>query len=97
MSPEAAEAGREALSKVDEAVAKRPQKDDYVLSDAVQALCTYRDGLIADGFDTEADRTRLETVNGVLAVVLGTHFPQAETPWDELAKARAWLAGLLGE
>ena len=95
MSPEAAQAGRDALAKVDEVLAGRPHKDAYVLSDATQALCTYRDGLIADGFDTDAGRTRLETVNGVLAVVLGTHFPQAETPWDELEKARGWLAGLV--
>ena len=95
MSPEAAQAGRDGLGKVDEVLAARPHKDDYVLSDAVQALCTFREGLIADGFADEAGRTRLETLNGVLAVVLGTQFPQAETPWDELGKARGWLAGLV--
>lgn len=97
MSPQAQQAGRDALLKVDEALAARPSKDDDVLSDAVQALCTYRDGLIADGaVEDETGRTRLEALNGVLAVVLGTHFPQAETPWDELGKARGWLAGLVG-
>ena len=95
MSPEAAQAGRDALAKVDEVLDGRPNKDDFVLSDTTQALCTYRDGLIADGFGDEAGRTRLETVNGVLAVVLGVHFPQSETPWDELGKARGWLAGLV--
>ena len=95
MSPQAAQAGRDGLAKVEEALAARPRKDDYVLSDAAQALCAYREGLIADGFEDEAGRTRLETLNGVLAVVLGVHFPQAETPWDELGRARGWLAELV--
>ena len=94
---EAAAAGREALAKVDEALAARPHKDDYVLSDATQALCTLRDGLIGEGVGDEASRTRLETLNAVLGVVLGTHFPIGPTPWDELGKARGWLAGLLAD
>ncbi len=99
IAPGAAEAGREALAKVDEALAARPHKDDYVLSDATQALCTLRDGLIteaaaeADG-EGEAHR-RLETLNAILGVVLGVHFPIGPVPWEDLEAARGWLAGLL--
>jgi hypothetical protein len=100
VSPDALKAGREALGKIDAIIAARPKKDDEVLSDTTQALCTYRDGLIAEGpiGPGPADaprRERLETLNAVLTVVLGTHFPTADTPWDELVKARTWLADLL--
>ena len=92
---EALQAGRDALGKIDEIIAARPKKDDYVISDATQALCTYRDGLIAQGAADATARERLEVLNAVLAVVLGAHFPMAETPWDELVKARGWLSDLL--
>lgn len=95
LSAEASQAGREALGKIDEVLAARPHKDDYVLSDATQALCTLRDGLIAEATGDAAARDRLEALNAVLGVVLGAHFPIGETPWEELEKARGWLAGLL--
>lgn len=90
--------GRAALGKIDEVIAKRPEKDDYVLSDATQDLCRYRDTLIEDVRRPRSgarERERLEHVNGVLTVVFGTHFTLGETPWDELSKARDWLAALL--
>jgi hypothetical protein len=43
----------------------------------------------------EADaRLRLSHVNAVLAVVLAVHFPIDAVPWEELSKARDWLADL---
>jgi hypothetical protein len=36
----------------------------------------------------------LSHVNAVLAVVLAVHFPIDAAPWEELAKARVWLAEL---
>jgi hypothetical protein len=39
----------------------------------------------------------LEHLNGVISVVAGTHYPLKEVPWDELVKARGWLAALIGE
>ncbi len=99
LAPEAAAAGRDALAKVDRALSERPHKDDYVLSDATQALCTFRDGLIAEAAaDPSPDgpaHARLETLNAVLGVVLGVHFPIGPTPWEDLEAARGWLAGLL--
>ena len=99
LAPEAAEAGRVALAEVDAALASRPQKDDYVLSDVTQALCTFRDGLIAEAAAEAAPdgpaHDRLETLNAVLGVVLGVHFPIGPTPWEDLEAARGWLSGLL--
>jgi hypothetical protein len=101
VTPEAEAAAREALAKIDQALAERPKKDDYVLSDATQALCTMRDALIADAPapppapPTDEGDSRLETLNAVLGVVLGVHFPIGPVPWDDLALARGWLAGLL--
>ncbi len=88
------DAGRQALNKLDAVLAARPQKDDYVISDTVQALSTFRERLIPLA-DTATGRDRLETLNAVLSVVLGAHYPAGETPWPELEKARGWLAGLV--
>ena len=98
LSPQGEAAGRDALAKIDETLAARPHKDDYVLSDATQALTTLREHLIAEAGSAAPDgleRERLETLNSVLGVVLGAHFPIGPTPWDDLEKARGWLAGLL--
>lgn len=94
------DAGRAALDGVDKVLAGRPHKDDYVLSDTVKAVCAYRETLIAQAGDLSHDgegRRRLERLNGVLAVVLAAYYPLGETPWDELSKARTWLAELLAD
>jgi hypothetical protein len=96
MSPDLGGGGR-ALDLIDHVMAQRPDKDDAALADCARALCVYRDALIlrqrAAPADAEA-RRRLETVNAVLVIVLGVHFPIDAVPWDELAKARSWLADL---
>ena len=98
LAAEAQAAGREGLAKIDQALSARPHKDDYVLSDATQALTTLRDGLIAEAEGAAAqgpERERLEALNSVLGVVLGVHFPIGPTPWKDLEAARGWLARLL--
>ena len=95
LAPEAVAAGRDALAGIDRTLAARPHKDDYVLSDATQALCTLRDALIAQADGGEAARDRLEALNAVLGVVLGVHFPIGAVPWDDLEAARGWLAELV--
>jgi hypothetical protein len=96
MSPDVGGGGR-ALVVIDEVLAKRPDKDDAALAACARELCVYRDALIlrqrAAPTDAEA-RQRLSHVNAVLAVVLAVHFPIAAVPWEELEKARAWLAEL---
>ncbi len=98
MSASGAEAGREALSKLDSVLAKRPKKDDQALSDATSLLCVYRDTLIAAARRGGTDaRERLSHLNAILSVVAGMRYPLGEAPWDELRKARGWLAELLAK
>jgi hypothetical protein len=96
MSPDLGGGGR-ALDLIDRVMAQRPDKDDASLAACAQELCVYRDALLlrqrAAPGDADA-RRRLARVNAVLVVVLGVHFPIDAVPWDELAKARTWLADL---
>ncbi len=94
MSPDLNGGGR-ALAVIDDVLAKRPDKDDAAFADCARHLCVYRDALILRqrAEPTSADaRRRLAHVNAVMAVVLAVHFPIDAVPWDELVKARAWLA-----
>jgi hypothetical protein len=96
MSPDASGGGR-ALALIDAVLEQRPNKDDAALAACARELCVYRDALIltqrAAPTDAEA-RLRLSHVNAVLATVLAVHFPIDAVPWDELEKARTWLAEL---
>ena len=87
----------QALSGMDEVLAKRPDKDDHALTAVTKALCEHRDALTdrsrAGGLDA-AGRDRLERLNGVIALVLALHFPQGAAPWDGFAQARGWLSDL---
>jgi hypothetical protein len=95
-SPEAE--ARLALEKIDEVLAKKPEKDDYALTAATQKLCIWRDAMAPAARGGGAvERNRLERVNAVLSVVVGMHFPAGPLPWDALAGARSWLADLLAE
>ena len=92
--------GREALGKIDAALAKRPQKDDHLLTEIGKALCAWRDALIARHREAPlppVEKERLERVNAVIATVFGVQFPSAGVPWHNLESARGWLADLLGE
>jgi len=99
MSPDASGGGR-ALTLIDQVLAKRPDKDDAALATCARELCVYRDALIlnqrAAPTDLDANQ-RLAHVNAVIATVLAVHFPLDAVPWDELAKARAWLAAVWSE
>ncbi len=90
-------AGRDGLAAIDKVLAEKPHKDDYTLSEAMKQLCLYRDELIEERDRTGSadDAQRLSHINAVISVVAGTHFPLGETPWDELGKARDWLAALV--
>jgi hypothetical protein len=93
------DAPAEGLAAIDKALAQRPHKDDLALQAATRALCAYRDVLIEKRRETGAsdDARRLEHLNAVISVVAGVHYPLKDVPWDELAKARGWLAALIGE
>jgi hypothetical protein len=94
-SPE--EQARLALEKIDEVLRKKPEKDDYALTDAMEKLCIWREVLIEQARPGgEAERRRLEHANAVLSVVVATQYPAAAIPWEELAAGRRWLADCLG-
>jgi len=97
VDPSPLEAARQALQAIGETLAKKPEKDDAALSESTQKLATYREALIREArAGGAAERTRLEHVNAVLSVVTAVHFPLGDVPWERLAKARAWLADLIG-
>jgi hypothetical protein len=93
------EAGRKALAALDTVLARKPERDDDTLTDATMELTKFRDAIIAEqrggGIRSADERQHLAHLNSVLSVVLGVHFPLGETPWDELRKARGWLADLV--
>ena len=95
-----ASAAAEALDGIDHVLAQKPQKDDETLTVVIKQLCIYRDQLIARNARpgrTGEDRRRLTHANAILTAVLAVQFPLGEIPWDELAKSRDWLQGLMAE
>jgi hypothetical protein len=91
---------RAALAEVDKALAAKPRADGHALSAAAHNLSLLRDSIAARQRElgpTPDSRRRLEHVNAVISVVLGVHFPLGDLPWDELEKARDWLARLADE
>jgi hypothetical protein len=92
---DSAETARTALAELDKALAAKPTVDGHILSAAVSNLSALRDSIAMHQRklgQTPNSRRRLEHVNAVISVVLGVHFPLGSVPWDELEKARDWLA-----
>ena len=95
----AVDEGTRAVELIDAALARRPEKDDARLADAVEAICAYRQGMIRrrdKGEWSAADEQALATLNGVLSLVLAAQFPLGNVRWHELEGARAALAALTG-
>jgi glutathione S-transferase len=92
--------GAAALAELDKALAARPHADGDAFSAASRHLCVLRARLTrhqrGQGATPES-RRRIEHLNAVISVVLAGHFPLGAVPWDELEKARSWLADLLAE
>ena len=96
-APDRVRAGRDALADIDKVLAQKPDKDDATLSKATQQLCLFRDRLIEAQRRPDhghEDSRRLTRVNAIISIVLAVHFPLGDVPWDELEKARSWLADL---
>jgi len=90
----------QSLSALDAAVAGKPVVNGQAFSAATHQLCQLRDNLAKQQREqgpTDASRKRLERVNGVISVVLAGHFPLGAVPWDELDRARVWLADIAAE
>ncbi|MGN6374060.1 MAG: hypothetical protein ACTHMG_00745 [Sphingomonas sp.] len=93
------EAAEKALQAMDEVLAKRPEKDGHLLSQATMCLSEYRETLAPDDWASAPRdvQERLARLNSIISVVMGLHFPVGSPPWDEFAKARDWLKGLIDD
>ncbi|MDX7950213.1 hypothetical protein P7D22_03345 [Lichenihabitans sp. Uapishka_5] len=91
------ESGRKALTHLDAALAKQPEKDGHLLSATLTGLGVFRDGIIASHRETPTDLSRLvlDRVNGVISATMAVQYPLGEVPWASLAQARGTLVGLL--
>lgn len=96
MTDRASDASMRLLDKL---LAERPDRVGDDFSEATRWIAAYRDELVAEWRRTgsETDRQRLATVNAVLSVVIGGHYPLTAIPWPEIAKARAQLAAVANE
>ncbi len=96
VSPEAE--ARLALERIDQVLRKKPNKDNYALTEATQKLSIWREVLIEQARrGGQVECRRLEHLNGVISAVVANHFPCGAIPWGELECARKWLADLLEE
>ncbi len=100
--PESAQThpGREALKHFARVLEQKPTKDDHALSRATLCLSAFREELIGiqrQPIVSQEDRERLSRLNAIISVVMGLHFPIGSPPWDEFAKADAWLRDLVAE
>ena len=83
---------RDALAAVDKALAERPHKEGHTFSVAARSLCAGSRQPEPREKDDPLRRRWLGHINAVISVVLAGHFPLGSVPWDEIAKARGWLA-----
>ena len=93
------EPGRDALERLDAALAAAPEKDGSDLSATLRCLGRFRDGLIAAVRD-EPDSARqaaLAELNGVISCVMAAQYPLGAVPWPSVRKARDSLAALVAD
>ena len=84
-----------ALASLDQALAAAPERNGAAFSDAVEQVSLVRDEVAArDGRDTAEKRRRLTGLNAVLSMIMAGNYPLGTPPWDELRKARGWLADI---
>ncbi len=83
----ASDTGKAALAALDTILAQEPEPDQDLFSKTIRCLSVFRNALIETG-----QRTHLAHVNAVISVVMAGHFPLGKLPWEELHKARGWLA-----
>ena len=93
VSEPGANEGVSALKRLDEILAQQPKPEQQLYSYCTACLAALRDRMIDNG----ADRAKLAHVNAVISVVMAGHFPLGPVPWDELRKARGWLADIVDD
>ena len=87
---------RRALAALDQAIAAAPERDGAAFSDAVVQVSIVRDEIAARGRETVEKRQRLVGLNAVLSMIMAGQFPLGIPPWNEIQKARGWLADIEG-
>ncbi len=93
------DAGHQALRHLNAILAKQPETDSDLFSRCTRELAAFRNALIAAAREPaagDAVRTGLAHVNAIISVVLAGHFPLGPIPWQELQRARGWLAETVG-
>ncbi|MGQ9365760.1 hypothetical protein [Azospirillum sp. ST 5-10] len=98
-SPEHAHC-RSALRQLDRVLSEKPDRLHDSLMEGLRCLVTMRDYLIARrraGDESAGLAEDLHQVNAVLSVLQSGTFPMVGVRHERLEKARACLAGLLGE
>ena len=94
-----ADAGHQALRHLDAILAKEPESDPDLFSRCTRELAALRNALILHAREPavgDAAHRRLAHVNATISVVLAGHFPLGPVPWEELHRARDWLAEVIG-
>ena len=81
-----------ALAALDRAIEAAPERDGAAFSEAVMEVSAVRDDVAACGRATPEARQRLSVLNALLSMILAGHFPLVVPPWDEIRRARGWLA-----
>lgn len=90
--------GRRSLQHFARILEQKPTKDDHELSALTRCLAPFREELIeknrGEAPSPEA-RECLMHLNAIVSVVMAMHFPIGQPPWEEFAKAQAWLETLV--
>ena len=90
--------GRRSLQHLARILEQKPTKDDHELSALTRCLAPFREELIAMNrreAPSQEARECLMHLNAIVSVVMAMHFPIGQPPWEELAKAQAWLETLV--
>ena len=96
----ASELAGKAMRAIDEAIAKKPERDGHAFSAAVRCLAELRDALLREQRDLRPSRhpqDKLARLNAVISVIVGGHYPIGSVPWRHVEEARSSFAEILAE
>lgn len=92
--------GREALARLDHVLRDHPALLAAELTDAVRGVVALRGEMIVrrdrDGPGPAVDQ-RLERVNAILSMLIGSEFPLTGARWQRIERARDVLREILAE
>jgi hypothetical protein len=84
----------EVLAAFDRLLAEQPERVSHGFSDATRKLTAFRAEAIAGLREapSASGEARLERLNAVLSILVGTHYPLGAPNWDQLQQARDLFA-----